>query len=390
MNGWASGQSDFVIRLATLFGGFLVLYSVYTVVRYLSKELAQANIAALAVGVAYLIPDVDVGFLSPSLAGALLGTLMYASYIRWLRSTKTTWAFGTSDKNYRWLVLSAALCAVLVFSVPYLSLLTAPWFYLIWTRRSRLGAFSFTAFSIVIFWVMYSYTAPRGVLSLMLDSVSFSLRYHSIERSYTIFALLAGIIIAVLAIAIARVNRNSIQQSKLIWIGAISIILTVLVLRTGVLNLTLPLAVAAVILLGYRVIRMQKFILPILIISAVTGYAGLLLQRSSSYYVSLQADQAKRQIGDNTVYIYDINLEVFKNMNLAQIRYLDAQVLSLDDQTSMNLIDTWRGDMQEYAPQYVILAHSTNVPGRVQEYLDDHYETAEVFEDFSLLERISF
>lgn len=333
-----------------------------------------------------------------------------ASYAAWRSSGPSRWLLGTSQRNFRYLVLAGVGLSFCIFSQPWLGLVAVPFFYDLWFTVNKKWAEWFTGASLLLapimleMWLVYSALAPRqlflpSVRSLIFDRL-YGMRIVSLVP-WQYLVIVASLTIILLLIAMPFASGKHVQKSPLLWSLMIVCVLSILILGTGAVTYVGFFAVC----LGYAALhapldtlyskRILLCCLVVLLPLVVQRFELGATARLESLRLELARGYVEQRTGENNNVIYfGKALNFYSDSALKNpTPFYDAGVFIFDDTDStLELEAQFRGSSEAESPLFVVIANASDnsvpLPERLRQYFDKHYMYATNTDGYTILKRI--
>ncbi len=380
----------------------LIAYTLYSWLKLLyAKEAIRRNTLLLVGLLILLIPGVWQIGISSYKFGVLF--LLAANYFLtlWIRSGRSYWFAGETNKNWRYLLLAGISLSALIYTSLLLALFAVPMIakFIIYIIKNKNVVTSLALVLVPVLaqsWVWYSFFSSRRLLTEALRASLLDFRISAFPGSTSKSIIMALIPLAVFVVlAVYGAQSGNYKKDRVLWLTCVGLLGAVVISMYGGLMIMLPFML---ILLApvYR----QKIRPGFVIVACLCGLALSIPYRYQDKK-EVQLESAKLQVvsayieqrltDTRMVYYYGNGAGFYDKSNLSgSTRFYNAELFTKDT-NSLGLVDKFRGDNEANAPMFVIYntgdqAVSPAIP-RIDEYLTKHYEESTVLSGYRILKR---
>lgn len=378
----------------------LLMYGISRIL--FNKTPALRNSLLLLTSSTIFVPRIwQHGVTDQKLSLLFLAMFIYG-YLVWKQSGKTMWLFGSTSKNWRFILLSGIAFTMLVYTSWVYVLTTIPIFIdLIGHKKWRkTEMIQWVSFYIVPFiletWVWLSHLSSHRLLSLHFYAELLGVR-QSVRINEPLSLVLPAVIIAILFIMALLTNVRGVlaRRNTVMWAWAlVSIILIVLWPAWLIANITVALP-----LLIYVLPQQLKRPDVIAAVSLTMVFLSLPLRLLDSRQTKLQMAQAdlasayieQRSIDSDTVIYYGKGAGFFSEYSYTNpTRYYDLSALAYDND-HLSIEPSFRGDAEAVTPLFAVIATTNELQApatpRLDQYFTKHYEKVADLDGYQILKR---
>jgi hypothetical protein len=340
---------------------------------------------------------------SPMKLGFLLVLLVVSSYIAWMRSGESYWFFGTTERNWRYLLLtgiglSLLLYIEILFALPLLVFGAFVLSKQLRDMQSGLAKLALVTLPIIAHsWVWISFFDSRNLLGTWIDTIWLHIRLTTSDEVGRFGLLVFVPIVVVFCYAIYHARGDNYRHARGSWALAIAIIILSALAPRAIL-LSSPLLV----LLGIRWAnrRTTRLVGPHTVYYGGLASVALLavLVIANGRVIRLENGRAElarsyveqRLIDQSHVLYYGLGAGFYDNNLTPSTSFVDARVFAYDNE-ALGLVDRLRGENEASSPRFVVVplgSLATQPNERINEYIDKHYEKTASVDGFDIYKRL--
>jgi hypothetical protein len=378
----------------------LLMYGISRIL--FNKTPALRNSLLLLTSSAIFVPRIwQHGVTDQKLSLLFLAMFIYG-YLAWKQSGKTMWLFGSTSKNWRFILLSGIAFTMLFYTSWVYVLATLPVFIDFFRHKTwrKTELISWSAFYIVPLlletWVWLSHLSSHRLLSLHYYSELLGIR-QSIRSIEPLSLLLPAVITALLFFLALLPHIKSIQVSnnKALWTWAVaSFVLCVVWPMWLIANVMVILPLLIYVL--PKELSRPAYIAGLSLIIIILSMPLRLLDNRQTKLQLAQADLAsayieQRSINSNTVIYYGKGAGFFSEYSYTNpTRYYDLSVLAFDND-HLFIEPSFRGDAEAVTPLFAVIATANELQApatpRLDQYFTKHYEKVADLDGYQILKR---
>jgi len=392
-----------LLEVAFVFAFMALAYTIFKMV--FRRSLFVRSALLLMFSSLLYIPHVWQIGVSESKLAVLFFLLFLFGYYKWKQSTKSMWLFGSTSKNWRYLLLAGVALSMLVYtSFLYIPFALPVLFDFVNTTKKSKGVLikwgSFLTIPLLLeAWLWISVLASRSLLTPHVQASIANLQLRTLTNLNLQKQLpILLVIVTLLVILLVHVDARRIRKHTLLWIGSIGLIIAGVLLPYGAIYCALPIFM----LMIYAYNKRSQLVITPQIMAIIAGIVIMLsvplhwldARQSSLDYARAQLAIAyveQRSMESNIITYYGKGAGIFAESGLANsTRFNDLSVLNYDTST-IAMESSFRGDAEAVTPMFVIYATDGNFRApptpRLEQYFTKHYEKVADLDGYQILKR---
>lgn len=378
---------------------------VYGIARkIIKKNLLLRNALLLSFATMFFIPGIWQHGLADQKLGLLFVAFATYCYLLWKESSVTMWLFGTTAKNWRFLLLCGVGISLTIFTSWAYFLVVLPMLFdfatnkdIDRTQKFRYGAL-LTIPVLLESWVWISYLSSHRILSEYFNAQIIGLK-ESVHLPTTIQISLP-IILPLLVFIATLVARSSGQEfrRKLVWGWSVTMLVFCAIWPAWLVYSCMACIPTILFIQNKKSVQALRptLITTLAIFALLLSLPLRLLSNNQSKLETAQANLAiayveQRLMNSNTVTYYGRGAGIYELSGFTNpSRYSDLAVLAYDT-SKLGIESVYRGDVEAETPPFVIVAEvdvlkSPTTP-RLDQYLAKHYEKVADLDGYQILKR---